>query len=371
MGQGRVFGGQKGPEIEGWMLPINALEMESYAIAKKSLLSKFFRKERPIHHMNKLFQATLLTTAFVVSSHAQTITTTTFGSGANSFSIDFVEIGNPGTTLSDGSTVAYTYNMGKFEITRDQIEKANAAGSLGITLQNMTSYGGNGLNRPATGISWNEAARFVNYLNTSQGYQAAYRFTTSGANANVSFWGQTNDPVAGAIVNEYSGENRLRHKDAKYVLPNRDEWWKAAYGSPDGNDYLYPTGSNSAPTKVTGGTLLGTAVYGYAASQGPADANNAGGLSAFGTMGQGGNAWEWIDNGDFMLDPLSSRQFTGGAWNFSIAGFERPGVNPQSAAPTTESFFQGFRVAMVPEPSALSLLAVGLGLVLRRSRRTI
>ena len=88
-------------------------------------------------------------------------------------------------------------------------------------------------------------------------------------------------------------------------------------------------------------------------------------------MGQGGNAWEWIDNGDFMLDPLSNRQYTGGAWNFSIAGFERPGVNPQSAAPTTESFFQGFRVAMVPEPSALSLLAVGLGLVLRRSRRTI
>ena len=99
--------------------------------------------------------------------------TQNFGSGANSFSIDFVEIGNPGNVADTSGwpnpvgSVAYNYNIGKYEISRDMIEKANSAGSLGITMADMTSYGGNGVNMPATGINWYEAAKFVNWLNTS------------------------------------------------------------------------------------------------------------------------------------------------------------------------------------------------------------
>jgi formylglycine-generating enzyme required for sulfatase activity len=37
---------------------------------------------------------------------------------------------------------------------------------------------GNGANRPATGVSWNEAARYVNWLNTSNGLAPAYKFAT-------------------------------------------------------------------------------------------------------------------------------------------------------------------------------------------------
>ena len=55
----------------------------------------------------------------------------------------------------------YVYRIAKYEISREMIEKANAAGGLGITLADMTNYGGNGPNRPATGVNWNEAARFV------------------------------------------------------------------------------------------------------------------------------------------------------------------------------------------------------------------
>ena len=115
----------------------------------------------------------------------------TFGSGANQFQIEFVTIGNPGNAAdttgapNPSGAVSYTYNIGKYEVSRDMITKANAAGGLGISLQDMSSYGGNGVHRPAAGISWNEAARFVNWLNTSQGFQAAHNFTTSGANANI------------------------------------------------------------------------------------------------------------------------------------------------------------------------------------------
>jgi hypothetical protein len=99
----------------------------------------------------------------------------TFGSGDNQFSIDFVRIGNPGNVAdttgspNPAGSVAYNYNIGKYEISRDMISKANLEGNLGITMEDMTSYGGNGANKPATGISWFEVAKFVNWLNTSEG----------------------------------------------------------------------------------------------------------------------------------------------------------------------------------------------------------
>ena len=112
----------------------------------------------------------------------------TFGTDPNTtFNIEFVTIGNPGNAADpdDGSqqlglqnfgSVAETYRIGKFEISRDMIEKANTEGGLGITLIDMSSFGGNGPDKPATGVSWNEATRFVNWLNLSSGSPLAYKF---------------------------------------------------------------------------------------------------------------------------------------------------------------------------------------------------
>ena len=347
------------------MLSINALGMESYTIVKKSLLSKIFRKERPFHPMNKLFQATLLTTIFVVSSHAQTITTTTFGSGANAFSIDFVEIGNPGNAAdttgspNPAGAVAYAYNIGMYEVSRDMITKANAAGSLGITLNDISSFGGNGVNRPATGVSWNEAARFVNWLNTSKGYQAAYNFTTSGVNDNITLW----------AAGQYSGSNQFRHKDAYYFLPSMDEWYKAAYGSPSGTWYNYATGSDIAPSMVASGTSGVVYNQSFASSNSPANITNAGGLSPYGTMAQNGNVWEWNESAfDGSNNSASeNRELRGGSW---IGGSNNlVSSNRLSISLTTENSYYGFRVASVPEPSSGLLVLLGLGAVLRGRRR--
>jgi hypothetical protein len=56
----------------------------------------------------------------------------TFGSGANTFHIEFVTIGNPGNAADDVSanpdfagSVSYTYRIGKFEVSRDMVDKAN------------------------------------------------------------------------------------------------------------------------------------------------------------------------------------------------------------------------------------------------------
>jgi len=106
-----------------------------------------------------------------------------------------VAIGNPGNVAdttgapNPAGAVASIYFLGKHEISRDMVIKADAAGNLGLTLGDLASFGGNGTNRPATGISWYEAARFVNWLNTNQGYSAAYKF--SGTNFAVwTKWGR-------------------------------------------------------------------------------------------------------------------------------------------------------------------------------------
>ena len=231
-------------------------------------------------------RAGLVTGLLLISgnfSQAQTSSTRIFGSGANQFSIDFVEIGNPNNAAdttgapNPAGSVAYVYNLGKHEISRDMITKANAAGGMSITMQDMTSNGGNGTNKPATGITWYEAAQFVNWLNTSQGYPAAYKFSGT----NYSLW--TNGEVG------YQASNPFRNSQARYWLPSMHEWYKGAYGSPGETWYDYPSASNSPPTATNGGTTAGTGVFSQSASTGPANVSNAGGLSAFGTMAQGGS----------------------------------------------------------------------------------
>ena len=244
--------------------------------------------------MKQLFLS-LLSLAFLSGLvSAQTITET-FGSGANALTMDFVTIGNPGNAADatgnprPAGGVAYTYNLGKYEVSRDMIDKANSAGSLGITLYDMSSYGGNGANKPATGISWYEAAKYVNWLNTSTGWTTAYKFDGSG---NFQLWSSTD---AG-----YNANNLFRNSLAKYWLPSSDEWYKGAYGNPNGSWSNFPNGSDSAPMAVANGTAANTAVYN--GQSGPADINNAGGLSPYGTMAQGGNVWELMETEYFGIN---------------------------------------------------------------------
>ncbi len=276
----------------------------------------------------------------------------TFGTGANTFTIDFVPIGSPGNAAdttgspNPAGAVGYNYQMGMYDVSRGMITKANASivnggGNLGITMQDMTSFGGNGANRPATGVSWNEAARFVNWLNTSQGFQAAYKFTTNGVNDNIALW------APGDVG--YDANNLFRNSLAQYVLPSFDEWYKAAYYDPNTSTYYdYPTGSNIQPMPVASGTAAGTAVYNQAFQQGPADITRAGGLSPFGVMGLGGNIWKFLETESDLVNnsPSSARGMRGGNWNFDFNVLLSSSCGGCSTDPTVSSTI-GFRVASV------------------------
>ena len=285
-----------------------------------------------------------------------------FGSGGNTFNMEFVAIGNAGNAddttgaPNPAGSVAYAYNMGKYEVSEDMISKYNLsygnANSLAITTSNRD------VDKPATSVSWNEAARFTNWLNTSTGGSAAYNFTTSGVNDNIALWGSGD---AG-----YDALNPYRNSLATYVLPSMDEWYKAAYYNPTTSTYFaYANGSNTAPTAVASGTADNTAVYSQTFGQGPADVNLAGGLSPYGIMGLGGNVFEWEET-SFDLNNSSGssgRGIRGGSW--SDDSIDLSSSTRISSGPASGFSGIGFRVASlsssaaaVPEPGSFAVLTL-------------
>ena len=283
----------------------------------------------------------------------------TFGTSGNEFTIDFVGIGNTGNA-ADTTTygaVPYEYRASTYEITQNAITKATASGMANVTAGPWTG------NQPAATINWYAAAAFVNFLNTNSGKTAAYDLSWSGSAWSMGLQSSSNAWTAG-------GTNLYRNKDAFYFLPSENEWYKTAYYNPAGSNYfLYPTASSSIPTAVGSGTNAGTAVYNAVPSE-PAIVDSAGGLSPYGTMGQGGNVWEWNESAFDGANSSASgaRAVRGGAWvgpEFYLRSSSRFDYDPSG-----EGNDLGFRVASVPEPSTYALLLMaGAGWLLWKRRK--
>ena len=310
--------------------------------------------------MNQMFPSIVAVffTAFtlIIQPSAQA---DTFGTSSNEFTIDFVNIGNTGNAADTTSygAVPYEYRASIHEISQNAIDKATASGMANVTAGAWTG------SQPAANITWYEAAAFVNFLNTNSGKTAAYDLTFSNSQWSMALWSSEQAWTAG-------GTNLYRNKDAFYFLPSENEWYKSAYYNAAGTNYfLYPTGSDTAPTPVASGTNAGSAVYNNAASV-PAIVDSAGGLSPYGTMGQGGNVYEWNESAFAGTNSSSSdaRAVRGG-------DFLNTELNLRSSFrsfldPTFEDGGIGFRVASVPEPSTYALLLMaGAGWLLWKRRK--
>jgi hypothetical protein len=310
-----------------------------------------------------LFVAALFA-AFTFSTQPS-VQADTFGTSGNEFTIDFVNIGNAGNAADSTGfgAVPYEYRVGTYEIPRDAITKATASGMTDVTAGALSVDGGSAAawtgNQPAALISWYEAAAFVNWLNTSTGKTAAYDLAWDGSAWSMNLWSNDNAWTLG-------GENLYRHKDAYYFLPSENEWYKAAYYNQSGSNYfLYPTASSSIPTAVASGTDAGTAVYDQPWEPGPASVDLAGGLSTYGTMGQGGNVFEWHESAFDGSNSSSSelRAIRGGYWGNTTEVDLSSSVRV-NGHPALEGDSIGFRVSSVPEPSTYALLLMtGAGAV--------
>lgn len=292
------------------------------------------------------------------------------GAAQAAITIETVPVGNPGNVADTRyaqrtpglGVVAYSYSIGTYEVTAGQytafLNAVAKTDSYGLYNTNMWSgtygckiqqFGSSGTysysvasdyaNRPVNYVSWGDAARFANWLTNGQGAATseAGSYTLNGAVSNAALISVT------------------RSANARYVIPTENEWYKAAYydGS-SGVYYSYPIGPNS----------ISTAMANYGMSVGhTTDVGSYAYTSPYGTFDQGGNVWEW---NEAIIG--SYRCLRGGAFGVDdgnlLAGSRSDG---SWSYPTSEFDSVGFRVAEVPEPGTMAVLALGgVGLMMRR-----
>ncbi len=301
-----------------------------------------------------------------------------FGSGANAFTLDFVTISGDassanGTNISQYApgevghrTFAdpgYDYRIGVYEVTNGQWD--GFANSLGVPVTGTPASAYEETDDtaflpldPMDEVSWYEAAQFVNWLNTSTGHRAAYKFTGTQGQSDYAFGIWSEAEAAG-------GTNRYRHKDAFYFLPTEDEWVKAAYWN--GTTLQdYATSYDGLPfeadseAKAPGWNFLVTyRSVDWQIGNGSEELN--------GTHDMMGNLSEVMESPHrgTTSDTYAWRALRGGDFASSVQTLGLTCRNDTQAY--RESEYGGFRVASyVPEPATAALLALGAVVLARR-----
>ncbi|MEI8369596.1 MAG: SUMF1/EgtB/PvdO family nonheme iron enzyme [Planctomycetia bacterium] len=328
--------------------------------------------------------------------------------GAGLINYQKVTVGNAGNAndKTGYGAVAYEYQIGKYDVTIGQytafLNAADPSGTnpngiyfsdmgtdlniAGITYTAGAATGakysvidnaGDSSNRPITYVSWLDAARFANWMTNGQG---------SGSTETGAYNLATAPP----------GVAPAKSPGAAFYIPNENEWYKAAYYSPNyGGDgvpgyYAYATQSNTAPGNVVG-SLANQANYNngvFSVTQSSSNSRSQNYLtdvgaftnsgSFYGTFDQSGNVFQW---NDLDGDSGSSRGVRGGNWNYNGAYFLTSSYSVSLDPSIQVGSFIGFRLASpvsssaVPEidpagmGSVLALVSGVLGLLERRRLR--
>ena len=313
-----------------------------------------------------------------VTASAVTIATVPVGNAGNAGDTRY-----PSGGVSSFGSVAYTYNIGKYEVTAGQytafLNAVAATDTYGLysTTMSRTDYGSgisrNGssgsyaysvdaafVNRPVNCVSWGDSVRFANWLHNNQPTGAQGLSTTedgayyvNGATISVQFMAVT------------------RKTGWRWAITSEDEWYKAACYNPGSSSYYdYPTSSNTAPGRDLNDVSGNNANSYTGSAPGPIDSpyytTVAGEFqnsdSPYGTFDQGGNVWEW--NEAILNGPY--RGLRGGS--FGISDAKLRASSRSYGHPPSEDRTVGFRVSEVPEPAAIMILALGSALMLRRKR---
>jgi formylglycine-generating enzyme len=278
--------------------------------------------------------------------------------------MEFVTIGNAGnvgdtrTELDEHNNpiadpyncgaVAYTYRIGKYEITNTQWNAFTAAAGAptGIGRGYFAGTFFAGEQQPITNTSWLEAAQFCNYLTSGDKSKGAYQF--SGDNVNPGNFIGTDRITAQATYGKI------------FAIPTQDEWYKAAYYKPDGSGYsMYANGTDTLP--IDGIDANFDSLIGH-----PWDVGS-GTIEQNGTWDMMGNVWEWNENRIGPFYPYRGGAYTHGFQVHGIASSHR-----YAQYIYAEGVSGGFRiVSIVPEPASAMLMMLGAVWMAAKRRRQI
>ena len=293
----------------------------------------------------------------VILPQAQAIT---IAHGGDSVDIDFVDIGYAGNIGDTANTVngvnpgavAYDYSIGTYEVTSDQWTTVTG---YDANIEDVANDPWSG-SQPTGNVSWNEAAKFANWLTSGDALLGAYQFSDANTLTGV------------------DRDTALTTYGTIYVLPTEDEWYKAAYFKSDGSGYTtYATG-NATPDGID---FAGDTSYDSVYRDDTGFNNNAplvvggGTIENNGTYDMGGNLYEYTESAfDGVLnDPTEQHAIRGGFYNFPSATLASSGRGIETLGGTASLGFRIASLSVVPEPSSVSLLAIGaLGCVMRRRR---
>ena len=171
----------------------------------------------------------------------------------------------------DSSALYYTGWAGEV------IDRSGAPGSYSYSVVDGVG------DRPIHFVTWMNAARFANWLHNGQPIGERSDATTESGSYDFAVW----PPV--------------RTGGATWVVPNEDEWYKAAYFSPNYGGlgspgyFDYATGSDETPVAEAPPGSGNSANYdGVVGSPTAAGAYPAS-VSYFGTRDQTANLWEYVE----------------------------------------------------------------------------
>ena len=215
----------------------------------------------------------------------------------------YVPIGNTNNVADTTGygAVDYAFKIARHAVTIEQFYYSG----VGDIDQNYWNDGTRmvGWDAPATAMTWNEAAKYCNWLTSGSPTNGAYQFD-----------------AAGSTLTAVDRDAALATFGTVYAIPTENEWYKAAYYTGSGYS-LYPFGTDTPPLggtnenpqaniKEDGQYVNSSPNYVWKVGSGAEEQN--------GTYDMAGNAFEWIESAaDGTLDDMAeNRVMRGGSYAY-------------------------------------------------------